>query len=343
MSIDTVIIGAGLAGITCARALQAAGRDVVVLDKSRGVGGRLATRRLHGTQAAHGFRVWAPQHPGLQALTEELVAADVLQPWEEGYAAKDGGNAIAKYLARNIPINRQHRVVALSRQQQAWRIESEVPNGDSTALMDVRQMHVRQVVLALPAPQIAEILERSGFSAAATLPLRQVEYAPCVTVMAGYGDAIAGWPHQDQTYQNQILPVNSPLKQIVLDSSKRSQNTSTVMVLHSTADFATGTLPIDRHRLEPAAQQLLQAAEAQVPGLAQPDWFQVHRWRYALVARPYAAAFSALSVPKASPILCCGDWCQPPVPERSPYRNIDAAFQSGQAVAQQILEVRSRG
>ena len=62
---DVTIIGAGLAGITCARALQTAGHRVVLLDKSRGVGGRIATRRLHGTHADHGFRVWAPQHPGL--------------------------------------------------------------------------------------------------------------------------------------------------------------------------------------------------------------------------------------------------------------------------------------
>jgi renalase len=52
--IDIAIIGAGIAGLTCAQQLQQAGKQVVLIDKSRGLGGRLATRRLAGTHADHG-------------------------------------------------------------------------------------------------------------------------------------------------------------------------------------------------------------------------------------------------------------------------------------------------
>jgi renalase len=51
---EIAVIGAGVAGLTCARKLHQAGRRVVVIDKSRGLGGRLATRRLAGTHADHG-------------------------------------------------------------------------------------------------------------------------------------------------------------------------------------------------------------------------------------------------------------------------------------------------
>ncbi|MEO1590816.1 MAG: FAD-dependent oxidoreductase [Cyanobacteria bacterium J06632_22] len=330
MGLETVIIGAGLAGMTCARALQAAGHPVVLLDKSRGVGGRLATRRLHGTHADHGFRVWAPEHPELQKLTHELVAAGVLQPWGEGYAAKDGGNAIAKYLARNLKIHRQHRVVRLDAVGQHWQIASEVAN--TTTL---QRMSADQVVLALPAPQTVDLLAASGFSDAATEPLRQVTYAPCVTVMAGYKTPLAGWP--DQPWM--VPPGDSPIQSLILDSRKRQQPSPAVVVIHSTGEFATGTLSTDRNQLEPIAHQLIQAATTLVPALVQPDWMQVHRWRYAFVTRPHSASWvtlprSVTSASAARSILCCGDWCQ-----LKPYQNLDAAYASGQATALQICNL----
>lgn len=46
LSSRVAVIGAGIAGATCARALSLSGCEVHIVDKSRGAGGRLATRRL---------------------------------------------------------------------------------------------------------------------------------------------------------------------------------------------------------------------------------------------------------------------------------------------------------
>ena len=54
--LDVAIIGAGVAGLTCAQQLHQAGYKVVVLEKSRGVGGRMATRRIEETYVDHGVR-----------------------------------------------------------------------------------------------------------------------------------------------------------------------------------------------------------------------------------------------------------------------------------------------
>ncbi|MSO32728.1 MAG: FAD-dependent oxidoreductase, partial [Ilumatobacteraceae bacterium] len=49
-----VVVGAGIAGLTAARALSHAGHSVIVLDKGRSVGGRMATRRIGDATVDHG-------------------------------------------------------------------------------------------------------------------------------------------------------------------------------------------------------------------------------------------------------------------------------------------------
>ena len=63
---DIAIIGAGIAGLVCSQELQQAGYSVVVLEKSRGVGGRMATRRVSGSRADHGVRYLEPTDQLLQ-------------------------------------------------------------------------------------------------------------------------------------------------------------------------------------------------------------------------------------------------------------------------------------
>ena len=59
--VSVAVVGAGLAGVACARGLQAAGVEVTVFDKSRGVGGRLATRRTTVTLPGHAAPWWQVQ------------------------------------------------------------------------------------------------------------------------------------------------------------------------------------------------------------------------------------------------------------------------------------------
>ncbi|HEY9651712.1 MAG TPA: FAD-dependent oxidoreductase, partial [Coleofasciculaceae cyanobacterium] len=80
---DVAIIGAGLAGLICAQQLHQAGYRVIVIEKSRGVGGRVATRRLHDTIADHGVRYLEPQGALPQQMIQWLVQRDILDVWPE--------------------------------------------------------------------------------------------------------------------------------------------------------------------------------------------------------------------------------------------------------------------
>lgn len=89
MRADVVVVGAGLAGLRCAQALAAAGRDVVVLEASDGVGGRIRTDRVDGFLVDRGFQLLNPAYPAVRRWVD--VDALRLQPFGAGVAARTEG------------------------------------------------------------------------------------------------------------------------------------------------------------------------------------------------------------------------------------------------------------
>ena len=71
------VIGAGIAGLSCARALAASGVHVTVFDKSRGSGGRMSTRRGEGWACDHGAQYFTARDPLFQAELARWQAAGV--------------------------------------------------------------------------------------------------------------------------------------------------------------------------------------------------------------------------------------------------------------------------
>jgi renalase len=338
---DVAIIGAGIAGLACAQALTQAGQNVILLDKSRGVGGRVATRRLHATHADHGTCYLSPANdPEFQHLIQDLLTAGILQIWTDTvyefstdhglqpgrdrhprYIAPAGMSAIAKFLTPHLNLRLNHLVTALTLQSDHWEcaIANELP------------VCAKAIALAIPAPQaMALVKSQPDPSAEFAVFLEQltaVEFLPSLSVMAGYGSDLA--VHWQSTYPQvqAITFLDDPvLGWLGLDSSKRTAPVDSVFVLQSSAAFATTHL--DSPDLQPAAQQMLaQAAQYFDPELAAPDWMQIHRWRYAFARSPLPAPY--LIAPTALPLVCAGDWCGG--------RKVEDAYRSGTAIARHLL------
>ena len=85
---EVVVVGAGLAGLAAARHLHRAGRDVVVLEASDGVGGRVRTDLVDGYQLDRGFQVVLTAYPELEAQLD--VPALQLRCFEPGALVWDG-------------------------------------------------------------------------------------------------------------------------------------------------------------------------------------------------------------------------------------------------------------
>lgn len=327
---DITVIGAGISGLVCAQQLTQAGYSVIIIDKSRGVGGRVATRRLHGTKADHGTCYLKPKGEVLQRLINLLVQKGDLEVWTNNlhvknhasslvvnpqsslpYTAPEGMNVIAKFLAQGLNINRGERVNSINLDSQnQWCLTSE----------NSQEFIAEAVVVAVPAPQAMMLLEslpENFLDNKFREKLNSVEYYPALTVMAGYSDSSQLPEWKAITFKD-----NSVLGWIGLDSSKRKNPVQRHFVIHSNADFAEKYFDSE---LEQVGREILENAAINVnlPWLNNPEWMQVHRWRYAFPKTPLQQ--TCLPAETLLPLVCCGDWCGGNLVESAILSGISAA------------------
>ncbi|MDP5338813.1 MAG: NAD(P)/FAD-dependent oxidoreductase [Nodularia sp. (in: cyanobacteria)] len=302
---DIAIIGAGMAGLVCAQRLTQAGYSVLVLEKSRGLGGRLATRRLYGTWADHGACYLKPKGELFDNFVQLLCDRHIVEVWANPtqldsaprYIVPAGMSAIAKFLAQGLQIQLNQRVTAIHpTEENSWCLTLE----------SNEQLTAKALVLAIPAPQALTLLAPLGADVLGREfidNLSSVEFYPSVSAIAGYpATSVELPPWKDRKFTDDAV-----LGWIGLDSSKRPHPQQPVFVLQSSAKFAE--LHLETPDLQPVAKDMLQQAAQRLalPWLEKPEWMQVHRWRYAFPSRPWS--HPVLSAKTSPPLVCCGDWC----------------------------------
>jgi renalase len=281
---DVAIVGAGLAGLVCAQRLRQHGYGVVVVEKSRGLGGRLATRRLPEAWADHGVRGLEDQGELTRSLIQMLSRKELLRSWQGKYASPTGITAVAKFLGTNLEILRGQRVERLTYADQVWSLALDSDHPPVTA---------KAIVIAIPAPQALMLLEPLDLP---FLPkLRSVTFDPCITTIATFPPPAIDAPWT-------AYPNEGAIDWISLENTKIADAPYSVLVVQSSAGFAEQYL--EAADLQPVGRQLLDRAAAFLPALGQPDILQVHRWRYAFARQPLSELYL-----QADSLVCAGDWC----------------------------------
>lgn len=151
---NITVIGAGLSGLVAARSLASRGHSVIVLDKGRGVGGRLATRRIGEAVFDHGAQFFTVRDPKFQALVDGWLAADVVRVWCHGFGAEQDGfpryvgsagmTSIAKHLAMGLDV----RTSAL-----VFSVLPAATGGWTTTLDTGEAFDSDAIILTAPIPQ----------------------------------------------------------------------------------------------------------------------------------------------------------------------------------------------
>ena len=306
----TLVIGAGMAGLACARALQDAGRPVRVLDKGRGIGGRVATRRADTPAGElrfdHGAQYVTARDPEFAAMLAGSQAAAV---WDDGaahphYVGLPGMSGLPRALAEGLDVTSGVAVTAVRRDGPVWQVTT-----------DGAVIEAERVVLTVPAPQVAPLI---GPGHALVPELREVRMAPGLTLMAAFpADAPAPFISRK--------PPDGPLAFVARDNSKPQRAEGAVTwVAQASPEWSATHLEDDKSTIARRMLPLLCEAIG-----AEPDTvlhLDAHRWRYARVTTPLGQPFLRDTT---GTLHLGGDWCLGP--------RVEAAWASGTAIARDIL------
>lgn len=339
MTISTprvAVIGAGMAGATCARRLSDAGAEVHLFEKSRGVGGRMATRRIRWTDEAgvehdaafdHGAPGFSVRSAAFAKFLDRAVQDDGLLRWNpemaggsfvpldgfESWVPSPDMPALCRRLTHALPIRFSQAIDALDLQPEGWRVQS---SGEALG------RHFSHVVLAMPPSQAAELLapHRRDWAQRA----RQRRMLPCWTLI-GVADRPVAPPSWDVAW-----PLNGPLAWIIRNECKPGRAWSRRQlhwVAHAHAAWSETHLDAPADAVHAALLSALGDFLAQVP-----TWrfSQVHRWRYASVARPDASALAPFWFDPGLGLGVCGDFLGG--------AGVEGAWSSGDALATCVLQ-----
>ena len=288
---SVAVVGAGIAGLACAAALQAGGARVVVFDKARGPGGRMSTRRLDTDRAQtwdHGAQFFTARDPAFAAQVAAWVTAGVVASWAgrvvrwghapepeaspgERFVGVPGMSGALASLASGLDLRLKTRVEQIERVAQGFRLSDD--QGNPLGLFE-------RVALAVPGPQAVPLAQASAGVNAAVASLA---YAPCWAVMVAFDTPVAA--DFDAAFVEERR--GSPLGFIARDSTKPGRAPGERWVLHAGPAWSAAHLEDTAEAVGPA----LLAALEQTIGAAAPSVLSLsaHRWRYALPTSLHAA------------------------------------------------------
>lgn len=295
--VTVAVVGAGIAGAACARALRAADVDVVVLDRGRAPGGRMAARTVEGRRVDTGASYFTASHPAFQSVVEDWLDRGQARSWTDAFhvATPDGlGERKSGPLRYGAPQGLRSLVADLLDGLDVQQ-STEVARVGAGPRVDGTSYDA--VVLAMPDGQAERLLDAELADELAAVRGRSWE--PVLALAAGFAER--PWDDDfDGCFVN-----DSDVLGWVADDGRRRGDGAPVLVAHSTSPFAA------RRLVDPdaAAPQLLEALRALL-GTGSPTWSFVQRWS---LARPTDAREQPFHLGPARIGLCGDGWGRPKV------------------------------
>ncbi|MFN4020078.1 MAG: NAD(P)/FAD-dependent oxidoreductase [Erythrobacter sp.] len=307
---DFIVIGGGMAGLACASELIRSGASVIVLDKGRGPGGRMAARRVEVAGATvsfdHGAQYFTARDPAFREAVAAWEATGVAARWpaagNDAWVGVPGMNAPIRAMAAALDVRWGVRAERLSRDGAHWRVAAEE-----------HSFTAAQVIVAVPAEQAAVLLAEPAADLAALAA--GVQSAPCWAVMAGFD---APLPLAD-TFRS----ATGPLSWAARNCAKPGRAGTEAWVIH--ASPARSRELVERPRQEVAQILLADFFAATGVAPASPVHLDAHRWLYAL---PAALPGEGARYDAAHGIGIAGDWLHSP--------RVEGAWLSGRALVRLI-------
>ncbi|GAB7045572.1 NAD(P)/FAD-dependent oxidoreductase [Catenuloplanes indicus JCM 9534] len=305
---DVVVVGAGVAGLACARTLVDGGARVRVLERGRVPGGRLASKRYDGRYADIGAAYLVADDPDFTAQVTAWEARGLIRPWTDTLRVYPGGATTTGPVRWAAPGGLRSLAAALA---DGLDVRYTQPADRVPADADA-------VVLAMPGPQALRLDPPPAIAAAARAQVWHPVIAAVLRYPAREWDGLHGAFVNDHPLHGAFVN-DHPLLATVCDDGDRRGDGTPVLVAHSTAALAA------RHLDAPeAAGPILAGAVGELLGLSASPVVDVHRWTYAQPGEGTDARFAV-----DGDVWLCGDAFGRP--------RVQTAWLSGRAVAHALL------
>lgn len=313
------IIGAGMAGLSAARQLQSQ-HEVILFDKSRGVGGRMSTRYAGAYEFDHGAQYFTVTDPDFNALLSEM-GEDAASWKSRGFYLRTGEltgdtgrprwvgtprmNGLPKAMAKGLNIQLGRRVARIA--GAAGELTLRFEDGSTEGPFE-------RVICAAPAPQAIDMLpKRSPLQPI----LADVKMHACFAMMVG-------WPEPFDPGWDSLRVSDLPVSWLALNSSKPGRdNAVSTLVAHASPEWSDEHAEADRDWVQ---RVMLETASALCGRkLDQAPHIALHRWLYAYAN---TGVGQNCLIDPALGVVLAGDWC---VGGR-----VEGAYVSGRAAADAV-------
>ncbi len=318
-----IVVGAGIAGLSAARTLQQGGWQVTVLDKGRGVGGRLATRRIEEAVFDHGAQFITVRDPAFKELVDGLRADGVVYEWCRGiphphepppddghprYQGTGGMARIAKHLSHGLDVRIRHRVSQLKCIDGKWTVSVEASSAIAADAL----------ICTAPVPQTLDLLDLGGceLSTSSRAELDRIKYHPCIALLA----VLEG--RSNLPAPGALRFEEGPISFLCDNHVKGISPDATAITMHTTAAFSREHWNAHEGDIRP---WLLKLAADYLGSAVRSS--TLHRWRFSMPVDPHPAPF--LRGGTECPLLFAGDAFETP--------RVEGAALSGLAAARELL------
>ncbi len=304
-----------MAGLSAACHLAPTGQSIIVLDKGRGPGGRMAARRVEIGGASvsfdHGAQYFTARYPAFRAAVAGWEAAGVAARWpaagDDAWVGRPGMNACVKAMAEAFDVRWGVRAERLEQTTAGWRIEA----GE-------RNFTAATVLVAVPAEQAAVLLADVAPDLAALAG--GVQSAPCWAVMAAFD---APLPFAQDTYRSD----DGPISWAARNSAKPGRSGAETWVIHASPARSRDLIDLSKDEVASRLLAHFHTATGTVP--VAPQHLDAHRWLYAL---PQAIKGDGARFDPALRIGIAGDYLHSP--------RVEGAWLSGRALADAVCQER---
>jgi predicted NAD/FAD-dependent oxidoreductase len=300
-----------MSGLVAANDLVAAGHEVVVFDKGRAVGGRMASKRFAGARFDHGAQHFSVRSDAFREAVREWSFAGVVGVWYEGVSLTTDNGLEPRH--RGVPAMRsicEHLAEGLDVRTSA--LVAGVSSGGLT-LDSGEPIAADAVIVTAPIPQTLDLIDPPLISADHRRMLESIEYDPCIAVMA----VLDGDPELPDGH---LAPDAGPIAWIA-DNRHKGVSEVPAVTIHSTPGYA-------RTNLEADADVWLDDLLGELGRLTgtTSTAASAHRWRYSMPTNPVDTGFLDLG---------SGVWL---AGEAFSGARIEGAFTSGKSVAESLTE-----